>query len=73
MLTLSKTLSLQNVIINTYDPMQNPGQTGIIYKAGQTWLTRAKRDPVDSTRCNADPYQITEYLYIMRHNNHAVL
>ena len=42
---------LQDVIINnTCDPMQNPGQTGIIYKAGQTWLTRAKRDTVDSTR-----------------------
>ena len=30
--------------------MQNPGQAGIIYKAGQTQLTRAKRDPVDLTR-----------------------
>ena len=27
--------------------MQNPGQTWILYKAGQTWLTQAKRDPVD--------------------------
>ena len=27
--------------------MQNLGQTWIFYKAGQTWLTQAKRDPVD--------------------------
>ena len=27
--------------------MQNLGQTRIFYKAGQTWLTQAKSDPVD--------------------------
>ena len=27
--------------------MQNPGQTWIFYKAGQTCLTRTKRDPDD--------------------------
>ena len=32
------------------DPMQNPGQTWIFYKAGQTRMTRQKRDPDDLTR-----------------------
>ena len=27
--------------------MQNLGQTWIFYKAGETWLTQAKHDPVD--------------------------
>ena len=44
MLTSSETASPPDVIINACDPMQNPGQTRIFYKAGQT---RAKRDPVD--------------------------
>ena len=47
MLTLSETSSPSDVIINARDPMQNPGQTRIFYKAGQTRLTWAKRDPVD--------------------------
>ena len=34
-------------IINAGDPMQNPGQTWIFYKPGQTHLTRTKRDLVD--------------------------
>ena len=38
---------MQDIIINVRDPMQNPGQTQIFYKAGQTWLTQAKCDPVD--------------------------
>ena len=36
-----------DAIINTCDPMQNPGQTWIFYKPDQTRLTRTKRDPVD--------------------------
>ena len=48
MLTLSETSSLREVIINTHDPMRNPGQTQIFYKAGQTqknvtqltWMTQ---------------------------------
>ena len=47
MLTSSETLSLQDVINNAYDPVQNPGQTQVFYKAGQTQLTLAKRDPGD--------------------------
>ena len=31
------------------DPMQNPGQTRIFYKADQTRMTRQKRDPDDPT------------------------
>ena len=41
------TLVGNRAIINTRDPMQNPGQTRIFYKPGQTHLTRTKRDPVD--------------------------
>ena len=29
------------------NPMQNPGQTRIFYKTGQTKLTHEKRDPDD--------------------------
>ena len=47
MLTSFETSSAQDVIINARDPMQNPGQTQIFYKVGQTWLTREKCDPVD--------------------------
>ena len=36
-----------DAIINARDPMQNPGQTWIFYKAGQTRLTRTKCDPID--------------------------
>ena len=36
-----------DAIINARDPMQNPGQIRIIYKPGQTRLTRTKCDPVD--------------------------
>ena len=36
-----------DAIINTHDPMQNPNQTRIFYKPGQTRLTRTKCDPVD--------------------------
>ena len=32
------------------DPMQNPGQTRIFYKAGQTRMTRQKCDPDDPTQ-----------------------
>ena len=44
MLTSSETSSPPDTIINAHNPMQNPGQTRIFYKAGQT---RAKRDLVD--------------------------
>ena len=47
MLTLSETSSPPDVIINARDPMENPSQTRIFYKAGQTWFTLAKCDPVD--------------------------
>ena len=47
MLTLSETSPSRDVIINTCDPMQNPGQTQILYKIGQTRLTQAKCDLVD--------------------------
>ena len=50
MLTLSETLSSRDIIINICDSTQNPGQTWIFYKAGQTWLTQAKRDPVDPSQ-----------------------
>ena len=36
-----------DTIINACDPIENPGQTQIFYKLGQTHLTRTKRDPVD--------------------------
>ena len=47
MLTLFETSSSRDVIINVHDPMQNPGQTQIFYKVGQTRLTREKCDPVN--------------------------
>ena len=47
MLTSSKTSSPPDIIINLSDPIQNPGQTWIFYKAGQTRLTWAKRNPFD--------------------------
>ena len=57
MLALSKTLSLREIIINTCNPMQNPGQTQIFYKVGQIQLTRAKCDPVDPDDSD-DPNQL---------------
>ena len=36
-----------DAIINACDPTQNPGQTWIFYKPGQSHLTQTKRDPVD--------------------------
>ena len=36
-----------DAIIKTRDPMQNPNQTQIFYKSGQTRLTQTKRDAVD--------------------------
>ena len=36
-----------DVIINARDPTQNPDQTRIFYKPGQTCLTQTKRDLVD--------------------------
>ena len=50
------TSSPQDIIINTRDPMQNPGQTWIFYKVGHTQFIRVKRDPVDlddPSGCNA--------------------
>ena len=47
MLTSFETSSLPDVIINAHDPMQDPGQTRILYKPGQIRLTLAKCDPVD--------------------------
>ena len=38
----SKKSLLSPIIISTCDPMQNPGQTCIFYKPGQTCLTQAK-------------------------------
>jgi len=35
-------LSLPDAINNACDPMQNPGQTQIFYKAGQTQMTHKK-------------------------------
>jgi len=35
-------LSLPDAINNARDPMQNPGQTRIFYKVGQTRMTRKK-------------------------------
>jgi len=48
-LSLSGTLnlSLPDAINNARDPMQNPGQTRIFYKAGQTRMTHKKSDPDD--------------------------
>jgi len=40
-------LSLTDAINNARDPMQNPGQNRIFYKAGQTRMTRKKSDPDD--------------------------
>ena len=54
MLTSSETSSPQDVIINAHDPMQNPGQTRIFYKAGQTQLTRMIR--MTQPGCNTDLY-----------------
>ena len=47
MLTSSEISSPPDIMINSHDPIQNLGQTRISYKAGQTWLTRAKRNLVD--------------------------
>ena len=41
-----------DAIINTRDSMQNPGQTWIFYKLGETHLTRTKCDPVDPDNPN---------------------
>jgi len=43
-------LSLPDTINNACDPMQNPGQTQIFYKVGQTWMTHKKSDPDDPTQ-----------------------
>ena len=40
-------LSPPDIIINTRDPILNPAQTRIFYKAGQIWKTQAKHDLVD--------------------------
>ena len=66
MLTSSETASPSDIIINACDPMQNPGQTRIFYKVGQTRLTRAKRDPVDPDDLSRfQPWYI--YVAICRH------
>ena len=40
-------VTVQRHYYNARDPMPNPDQTRIFYKASQTRLTRAKCDPVD--------------------------
>ena len=45
-----------DAIINACDLMQNPGQTQIFHKPGQTRLTRTKCDPDDPTSFNRDTY-----------------
>ena len=35
------------LLLVAHDSIQNPGQTRIFYKPGQTHLTRTKHDPVD--------------------------
>ena len=48
MLTSSQDIvTMQRHYYNACDPIPNPGQTRIFYKAGRTRLTRAKCDPVD--------------------------
>ena len=39
-----------NAIISARDPMQNPGQTRICYKPGQTHLTIDPNNPDDPTQ-----------------------
>ena len=45
--------------------MQNPGQTQIFYKVGQTQLTQSKHDPVDSD----DPDDLTQLQHCCSPNN----
>ena len=52
-----KRLACRDVIINTRDHMQSPGQTQIFYKMSQTRLTREKCDPVDPDDLD-DPTQL---------------
>ena len=54
--TLNPSLySVPGIIFNTHYPMQNPGQTQVFYKAGQTQLTWTKHDPGDP----GDPDDLT--------------
>ena len=43
--------------------MQNPDQTQITYKAGQTWLTWAKCDQIDLN----DPTWLQRWLLLLSH------
>ena len=45
LITLSKTSSLPDAIINACNPMQNLGQTRIFLKVDQTYFTWKKCDP----------------------------
>ena len=49
----------------TRDPMQNPGQTRIFYKAGQTRMTQQKRDPDDQLGFNPGGDMTDLYLGIL--------
>jgi len=48
--------SLPDAINNVRDPMQNPGQTQIFYKAGQTRMTRKKVTQMTRPSFNPDVY-----------------
>ena len=48
---------LSTTVLND-DPMQNPGQTRIFYKAGQTQMTQQKRDPYDPVSTLVMTYDI---------------
>ena len=50
-----------DTIIDACDPIQNPDQTQIIYKPGQTRLTRVKRDPDDLPSFNSGTYYNSHY------------
>ena len=52
--------SFPDAINIAHDPMQNPGQTQIFYKAGQTRMTQQKRDPVDPTQFQPWTEQCTQ-------------
>ena len=76
MLTLSKTLSPQDVIINARDPLQNLSQTLVFYNVGQTRLTRAKCDPDnpdDPTRLQCCTGPQTAVLSIIDTNSLAII
>ena len=59
------TSSSPAIIINAHDPIQNPGQTWIFYKAGQTqltWMTQPGFNPSADLYVQSIMHKLT-YIY----------